>query len=192
MDRRWKLFAISGVIAAGLDQATKIYARSALPSFPNGFGKPVSVIENFWDWQLSYNTGSAFSMFSGARVFLTVVGLVALGAIVWMLRKTKPEHTRLCLSLGMVAGGAVGNLIDRIAFGKVTDFIVWRYYEHRWPTFNIADVALVIGVGFLFLDMKKLDDDDSKDGEAKSKKGASKSAKARSGKKKKSAKAGET
>ena len=165
MDRRWKLFLISGMLSAVADQATKIYARAKLPTNANGDGLPVSVIDNFWDWQLQYNTGSAFSMFGevpGARIFLSVIGIIALGAIVWMLRKTKPDQTRLIYALGMVAGGAVGNLIDRIAMGKVTDFVVWRYFEKRWPTFNVADVVLVVGVGILFLDMGKLEDDKDK------------------------------
>ena len=54
-----------------------------------------------------------------------------------------------------MAGGAVANVIDRILYGKVTDFIVWKYYDTEWPTFNIADVALCIGVGLLLLDLTK-------------------------------------
>ena len=119
---------------------------------------PVSVIENFWDWRLSYNTGSAFGMFSNAsysRVFLTVVGLVAMGAIIWMVHKAKDDQKRLAVGLGLVGGGAIGNVVDRVLYGKVTDFVVWRWYEHEWPTFNVADAALCVGVGLLFLDMGK-------------------------------------
>jgi signal peptidase II len=52
-----------------------------------------------------------------------------------------------------VGGGAIGNLIDRIAYGKVTDFIVWHIKDHEWPAFNVADAALVVGVGLMALDM---------------------------------------
>lgn len=158
LPRRYKWFMVFGVITFALDQLTKYWARNDLPTDARGFGVPVSVIENFWDWRLSYNTGSAFGMFSNvtyARIFLTVVGLVALGAILWMVHKAKDDQRRLAVGLGLVGGGAIGNVVDRVMFGKVTDFVVWRWHEHEWPTFNVADAALCIGVGLLFLDLGK-------------------------------------
>jgi signal peptidase II len=156
MPRRWKIFLIIGFLSLVADQVTKIWARASLPTMvaSNGqrYGVAQPVIENFFDWRLSFNKGSAFSLFgnmSGARVFLTVVGIVAVLIMIYMLYRARNY------ALGLVAGGAVGNLIDRIAFGQVTDFIVWKYYDTEWPTFNIADVALVVGVGLLFLDMGK-------------------------------------
>lgn len=160
MSRRWKIFTIVGLLSLIADQITKIWARNELPTFtvPDGrtFGKAVEVIPNFWDWRLSFNPGSAFGLFgdtSGARVFLTIIGLIAIAAIIWMLQKGRDDQVRLSWALGLVAGGAIGNLIDRIYFGVVTDFVVWKYYDSEWPTFNIADVTLVIGVGLLFLDL---------------------------------------
>jgi signal peptidase II len=158
MSRRWKIFAIVAVATAFLDQITKYAARAALPTDERGLGIAVPVIENFFDWRLSYNTGSAFGLFGsvgGARVLLTIVGVIAIGAILWMVRQARDDQRRLTWALGCVAGGAVGNIIDRILFGKVTDFVVWKYYDKEWPTFNVADVALVVGVGLLFLDMGK-------------------------------------
>ncbi len=161
LDRRWKLFLIIAPITCLLDQVTKIWARASLPhaKVTGGIiGEPVTVISNYWDWRLSENPGSAFGMFgqtAGSRIFLSVIGVVALVAIVWMLRKAKEDQTRLIWALALVAGGAVGNLIDRVAFGVVTDFIVWKYHTHEWPTFNVADIALVIGVGLLFIDIGK-------------------------------------
>ena len=61
--------------------------------------------------------------------------------------------TRLQVALGLVGGGAIGNLIDRVMYGRVTDFIVWHVKDHEWPAFNIADAALCIGVGLMVLDM---------------------------------------
>jgi signal peptidase II len=107
---------------------------------------------------MSCNPGSAFGMFSNqeyARIFLSVIGVVALAAIVYMVKKARNDQSRLLWALGLVAGGAIGNLIDRIYAGVVTDFVVWKYYAKEWPTFNIADVALVVGVGLLFLDIGK-------------------------------------
>lgn len=162
MPRRWKIFLLIGFVTLVADQVTKVWARDALPTVvaSNGqrYGVAEPVIENFFDWRLSFNKGSAFSLFgemSGARVFLTVVGILAVLIMLYMLHRARNDQTRLIYALGLVAGGAVGNLIDRIAFGQVTDFIVWKYYDTEWPTFNIADVALVIGVGLLFLDMGK-------------------------------------
>jgi signal peptidase II len=161
MQRRWKIFLFIGFLTLVADQITKVWART-LPAqlAPNGqrYGVAQPVIENFFDWRLSFNKGSAFSLFgemSGARVFLTVVGVAAVLIILYMLHRARNDQTRLIYALGLVAGGAIGNLIDRIAFGQVTDFVVWKYYDKEWPTFNVADVALVIGVGLLFLDMIK-------------------------------------
>jgi signal peptidase II len=154
--RRWKWFAAIGVVTLVADQVTKYWARNDLPTDRRGYGIPVSIIENFWDWRLSYNTGSAFGLFSsvdGARVFLTIVGFIALGAILWMVHKGGDDQRRLSAALGLVGGGAIGNVIDRVLYGKVTDFVVWKYYEHEWPTFNIADAALCVGVGLLFIDL---------------------------------------
>lgn len=156
ISRRWKWFAAFGVVILVADQVTKYWARNDLPTDRRGVGIPVQVIENFWDWRLSYNTGSAFGLFSsveGARIFLTIVGFIALGAILWMVHKGSDDQRRLSAALGMVGGGAIGNVIDRLMFGKVTDFVVWKYYEHEWPTFNIADAALCVGVGLLFIDL---------------------------------------
>jgi signal peptidase II len=104
------------------------------------------------------NPGSAFGLFSsqtGARVGLSVIGVIAVIGMFWMLRKARPDQGILHWALALVAGGAVGNLIDRIYFGVVTDFILWRYETHEWPVFNVADIVLVIGVGLMFIDIQK-------------------------------------
>jgi signal peptidase II len=156
MTRRWTNFGLIALAAIVLDQLTKLWARSALPTDPRGFGVPVPVIEGYFDWRLSYNTGSAFGLFadmSGARIFLTVVAVVAIGAIGWMVKQARDDQKLQLWALALLAGGAVGNLIDRIAHGRVTDFIVWKYHAHEWPVFNVADMALCVGVGLLLLDM---------------------------------------
>lgn len=171
LDKRWKIFWIVGGISLVLDQITKIYARAVLPVKPAGcevpedfivhkcYGVTVPFIDGFWDWRLSMNPGSAFSLFGSnqqfARVFLSVVGVLAVAGMVWMLKKARADQRILHWALALVAGGAVGNLIDRIYFGVVTDMILWRYQKHEWPVFNIADVALVAGVGLMFIDIHK-------------------------------------
>lgn len=173
--KKWLLFLIVGVVSLVADQVTKIWARDALPVVrprPGGAacivpedivshacqGLPVPVIDGFWEWRLSMNPGSAFGLFSsqdGARVGLSIVGVIAVFAMFWMLHKSRSDQRILHWALALVAGGAIGNLIDRIYFGVVTDFILWRYERHEWPVFNVADIVLVVGVGLMFIDIQK-------------------------------------
>jgi signal peptidase II len=151
--RRYVLFTIAAVLTLAGDQLSKAVARANLV-----VGHPVPFIDGVWGWQLSYNTGVAFGLFrttEGARILLTLVGLVAAIVIVVVLRKME-DRAWTATALGLVFGGAVGNaLIDRLAFGQVTDFILWRVGSHRWPMFNVADAALLVGVLLLFLDIGK-------------------------------------
>ena len=168
---KWIVFAVVGVLSLVADQATKMWARAALPVSPKGCAIPEDliarkcqglaqpVIDGFWDWRLSMNPGSAFGFLAGqgafARWFFTLVGIAAVIGMVMMLRKARSDQKVLHWALGLVIGGALGNLIDRIVFGVVTDFVLWRYHTHEWPVFNVADVALVVGVGLMFIDIQK-------------------------------------
>jgi signal peptidase II len=172
---KWLVFLIVGALSLIADQATKIWARDALPVVRIGrggaacivpedivthacVGHPVRVVGEVWEWRLSMNPGSAFGLFSsqsGARIGLSVVGVLAVIGMFWMLRKSRPDQRILHWALALVAGGAIGNLIDRIYFGVVTDFVLWRYKTHEWPVFNVADVVLVVGVGLMFIDIQK-------------------------------------
>lgn len=156
--RKYLLFSIFGIVTLVLDQWTKIWARAALG--PEEYsGKIKQVFGNTLYFRYAENRGVAFSMFRdlpGGRYILTAVAAAALVLVVMYLRKVEPEHTRLHVALGLVAGGAVGNLTDRILYGVVTDFIIadlgfWPF--HPWPAFNIADAGLVVGVGLMALDM---------------------------------------
>ena len=175
-ERKWLLFIVVGVLSLAADQASKIWARGALPvvrlAGPAGDcvipddivnrncqGHPVTVIDGYWDWRLSMNPGSAFGLFAGnqevARILLSIVGIAAVFGMIWMLRKARSDQRVLHWALALVAGGAIGNLIDRIYFGYVTDFVLWKYKTHEWPVFNVADVVLVVGVGLMFIDIQK-------------------------------------
>ncbi len=119
----------------------------------------VKFLGDFWSWKLSMNTGSAFGLFGSnpgaARIFLSIVGILACAGMIYMLKKCRADQRILQWALAFVAGGAVGNLIDRIYFGAVTDMVSWDLKFMRWPTFNVADVSLVIGVGLMFIDIQK-------------------------------------
>jgi signal peptidase II len=151
---KYRWFVIAFVLALALDQGSKLWARHSLhPIYPS----VVTVIPGFFDLRYSENPGSAFGLFRGlpgARYLLFVVGIGALIIVANILRKARPEARRLGVELGLLAGGALGNVIDRILYGRVTDFVVWRIGTHEWPTFNIADAALVLGVVGLLFDMR--------------------------------------
>jgi signal peptidase II len=149
--RKYVLFGVLGAVSLILDQWTKVLARAKLRGHD-----PVVVVKGFFNLRYSENTGVAFGMFQtlpGGRILLTLVAVVAFVLVLHYLRKTEAKHTRMQAALGLVGGGAIGNLIDRILYGRVTDFIVWHYKGHEWPAFNIADAALVVGVGLMGLDM---------------------------------------
>jgi len=168
--KKWILYSVVTFLSLAADQATKIWARATLPTQPAncdvpydlmshkcmGVAKPV--IDGYWDWRLSQNPGSAFGLFAGtsfARVILSLVGIAAVIGMFYMLRKARNDQKILHWALALVAGGAIGNLVDRVYFGQVTDFILWHYGTHEWPVFNVADVVLVVGVGLMFIDIQK-------------------------------------
>jgi signal peptidase II len=153
--RKYVLFTVFALVSVIFDQWTKVWARSELR--PRGPYNPKVVIEGYFDMRYAENPGVAFSMLQdipGGRVLLTLLAVAAFVLVLFYLRsKTTLKDTRLHVALGLVGGGAIGNLIDRMVYGKVTDFIVWKVGKSEWPAFNIADAALCIGVGLMVLDM---------------------------------------
>ena len=156
--RKFLIFSIVAAVTIALDQWTKVLARDALK--PLGYaGK--TVIDRYFVLRFSENTGVAFGMFQalpGGRIILTLIAMLAFGLVLYYLHKTDPAHTRMQVTLGLVGGGAIGNLIDRILHGGVTDFLVFNlgiWPFNPWPAFNIADAALVVGVALMALDMLK-------------------------------------
>ena len=162
MQRRVVIFVAMLLVTLAADQGTKAWAHT-LPTAPADctlaqlatrqcHGVPQPVISGFWDWELALNDGAAFSNFRGSQVVLSLIAfgaLIMLGVMAW---RTKPEQRLQRVAYALIAGGALGNLIDRLQDGAVTDFVRWRIHEHRWPIFNVADVALVIGIALLVLE----------------------------------------
>jgi signal peptidase II len=163
------VFAVILVATLAVDQSTKGWAQT-LPVAPEGCARPADlvaarcagvpqpVVPGYWDWELAYNTGIAFSTFSsyaghaGMQVVLAVIAVIALFGISMMAMRTQPAERWKRAAYALIAGGALGNLIDRLHQGAVTDFVRWRIHDHRWPIFNVADAALVIGIVVLLLD----------------------------------------
>ncbi len=128
----------------GLDQWSKAWVLASLPE-----NTPVQVIPGFWNWFRTYNTGSAFSFLSNAggwQIWLFSVLAIGISALLafWLARTGRGEW-RSALPYSLVIGGAIGNVIDRLVHGHVVDFIQWYVGEHYWPSFNIADSAIVAG-----------------------------------------------
>lgn len=133
-----------------LDQATKYLADSLLT-----WGQPVPVLP-FFNLTLLYNTGAAFSFLSDAggwqRWFFILLALGVSAVLVHWLRRLPREQLRMAVALSLILGGAIGNVIDRIWFGHVIDFIQLYYRDWYWPAFNVADSAITIGAVLLIWD----------------------------------------
>jgi signal peptidase II len=122
----------------------------------------VQVIDGFWNFKYVENCASAFGMLRSLPEtfrypFFLLVSLAALIFIPYFYRKTPPDQKLMLFALPFVLAGAVGNLLDRILHRYVIDFIQWYVRiggeEHYWPTFNIADAAIVVGIGLMLLQM---------------------------------------
>ncbi|MGD8348331.1 MAG: signal peptidase II [Gammaproteobacteria bacterium] len=109
----------------------------------------------FFDWYLTYNTGAAFSFLASAggwqRWLFTAIAIVISGIILQWLRNLAPEEKLTAISLSLILGGAIGNLIDRIYLGHVIDYIQVWLGSYPFPAFNIADAAISIGAIMLIL-----------------------------------------
>lgn len=149
----WLSFAI--VIA---DFLTKLWALSKLQ-----YMQPVEVIPGFWNWTLVHNTGAAFSFLANAggwqKWFFSILAIIISAVCVVMLKKTARNDWRTALPLALIVGGALGNVIDRLRFGYVIDFVHWYWNDFHWPVFNLADsaisVAAVLLIVFSFTTDKK-------------------------------------
>lgn len=137
--KRW--YALAGLVVV-LDQFSKWVVLENIH-----YGE-VIYLAPFWNWVLTFNPGAAFSFLADQsgwqRWFFTVLALGVSGWIAFELRKT-PEKRLLSLALTLVMGGALGNVIDRVRFGAVVDFIQWHAAGYYWPAFNVADAAITVG-----------------------------------------------
>ena len=143
----WLLLALLIIV---IDMLTKQWASETLLLY-----RP-SHINSWLNWTLAHNYGAAFSMLSDAggwqRWFFTILASgVSLVLLVWLFRLKQGEW-RTGLALGLIIGGAIGNLIDRVQLGYVVDFIDVYYKTHHWPAFNVADSAITGGIILMLAD----------------------------------------
>lgn len=129
---------VLAVIILALDQIVKFFIRTHMT-----IGREVPVFGHFLVLDYIQNPGAAWSMFGGQRGLLILIALVVIAAIVYVQVRYRPGAL-VQIGMGLLLGGAIGNLVDRILFGKVTDFIYIQVINY--PIFNLADSAIVVGV----------------------------------------------
>jgi signal peptidase II len=154
MPTKYRIGLVVFLVALGLDLLTKHLVETNLQ-----YGDQRAVIEGFFYLTHVRNPGAAFGLFANVAsqvrfVFFVLVALAATGIILSFFRKLAPGDKLSACALGMILGGAIGNLVDRIRYAEVVDFLhfkLWRGYS--WPDFNLADSFIVIGVSLVVLEM---------------------------------------
>ena len=144
--RRW--YALAGLVIV-LDQLSKWLVLDKLQ-----FGETI-YFAPFWNWVLTWNPGAAFSFLADQpgwqRWLFSALAIGVSGWIAFMLRQ-HPQQRLMSLALTLVMGGALGNVIDRMRFGAVVDFIQWHAAGLYWPAFNVADSAITLGAILLVVE----------------------------------------
>lgn len=134
------LFWITVILVLMIDQGTKFIVKNSMTIYDS-----IPLIPNIFHLTYIENPGAAFGLLANQRVFFIVITSVILIAVIYFYYQLKGEHILLRIALGMVVGGAIGNLIDRLRMGMVIDFFDFRI----WPVFNIADSAIVLGMIYI-------------------------------------------
>lgn len=134
------LFWITAILVLMIDQGTKFIVKNSMTIYDS-----IPLIPNIFHLTYIENPGAAFGLLANQRVFFIVITSVILIAVIYFYYQLKGEHILLRIALGMVVGGAIGNLIDRLRMGMVIDFFDFRI----WPVFNIADSAIVLGMIYI-------------------------------------------
>jgi len=140
-------YGLAGLVVV-LDQLSKWLVLSSL-----AFGETI-YFAPFWNWVLTFNPGAAFSFLAdqpGWQRWLFTALALAVSAWIAVELKKNPGEKLLALAMSLVMGGALGNVIDRVRFGAVVDFIQWHAAGYYWPAFNIADSAITVGAVLLVL-----------------------------------------
>lgn len=150
--RKFSVPIVSALLLGAADQASKAWAIRSLPLF-----EPRVVVPGFFDLVHVRNTGVAFSLLSTldhrwVHPFLILATVLAMGAVLAYIAYL-PCRGTAPVGLGLILGGAIGNLIDRARLGYVVDFIDLHWRGHHWPTFNVADIGISVGVALLVIDM---------------------------------------
>jgi signal peptidase II len=160
VSRKWKI--VAGWLAAivVVDQITKAIVDRTM-----ALHHSIPIIDGLFNLTYVRNTGAAFGIFAGShevfrRPFLIGVSIVAIGFIFVMLKRLREDATGLAVALAFILGGAIGNLIDRVGYGEVIDFLDVYWANYHWPAFNVADSFITIGVTITLIYLLKAKGDD--------------------------------
>lgn len=144
------IIIILSIIFLIIDQITKILVVNSLVP-----GENIEIIKNIFSIIYTNNTGAAFSILLGKRIFLIVVAVLIIGVLLYYIKRNKIEKKIDIIALSFIIGGSLGNLIDRIVRGYVIDFISIKLGNYNFPIFNVADILIVIGVFLLLLSSRR-------------------------------------
>ena len=136
---RWIPFLVAPLVLV-LDFVSKEIVRNNLPLYT--YWAPFPALEQFFRFTHTSNTGVAFGLFQNANLLFALFATAVSAAIIYFNQKLEPGNALLRVALGLQLGGALGNLLDRVRIGSVTDFLDFG----PWPVFNVADMAVVAGV----------------------------------------------
>jgi signal peptidase II len=147
MTGKYKYFAITATVIILLDQVTKALVLQYLQLYD-----AVSIVPGFFNLTHIRNPGGAFGVLAGGgstlrNMLFLGAGSVALGMILFFLRATPDKERLMRFTLALIFGGAIGNIIDRMRFGEVVDFLDFYLGSLHWPAFNVADSAITVGIG---------------------------------------------
>ena len=147
--RRYLALALIGLIVIVVDQATKFSIMQSMR-----LHESIPIIPNLFSFTYIRNPGAAFGLLAGSSnafrtVFFGVTSLFALALLGTILVRLPEKDWIGQVSIAGILGGAIGNLIDRLRFGEVIDFLDFSIFGYHWPAFNVADSAITIGVGLL-------------------------------------------
>ena len=150
--RKFSVPIVSAILLGAADQASKVWAVRNLPLF-----ELREVVPGFFGLVHVRNTGVAFSLLSNldprwVHPLLIIATVLAMGAVLAYIAFL-PCRGAAPVGLGLILGGAIGNLIDRARLGYVVDFLDLYWRNHHWPTFNVADIGITVGVVLLLIDM---------------------------------------
>ncbi|MEG0132630.1 MAG: signal peptidase II [Clostridium sp.] len=137
------------IVVLGLivDRVTKWWALSSLKGTDG-----ITVIKNFFTFDYLENRGAAFGMLQNKQWLFILITIAVVSGMIYYLIKYKPKYKLVSISIAMVVAGAIGNLIDRIAYKFVVDFIMVHYKDiYYFPTFNVADMLVCVGTFFLLI-----------------------------------------
>jgi len=144
--RDYRLLLVLLLVVFGLDQVTKAWINARLPLGSYGPYAGIEVIPGFFNLVHVGNTGAAWSMFSGKGFFLAILAFVTLLAIYIWRRALGLRARPTQVAFGLLCGGILGNLVDRLLHGHVIDFLDFHFGSYVYPTFNVADSGICIGV----------------------------------------------